>query len=69
MKKLNLKYIAVMSTVILAIGYLGSCTKGDQILDIPQTVNNSTDLVSVKITTPPVIDGTIDAMWSNSTKL
>jgi len=69
MKKLSLKYVAAMSSVILVVGYLGSCTKGDQILDIPQTINNNSDLVSVKVTTPPAIDGAIDVMWSNSPKL
>lgn len=66
MKHLNSKYLWVIATIVLAIGYVVSCTKDDQILDTPQPINSSTDLVSVKTTTPPTLDGTIDAMWSNS---
>ncbi len=60
-----------MSTIILMIGYAVSCTKENQVLDTPaaQVINSSTDLVSVKVTTPPTIDGTIEAMWENSPKL
>lgn len=69
MKLFEKKYFWVIATIILFIGYVVSCTKENQILDIPQAVNNSTDLVSVKITTPPTIDGTIDPLWENSPKL
>lgn len=68
MKLFKRKYLWVITTIVLAIGYVISCTKNDQVLDIPQT-NTSTDLVSIKTTTPPVIDGTIDASWNNATKL
>ena len=37
-------------------------------LDTAQ-VNTGTDLISVKTTTAPTIDGTIDAVWDNATKL
>lgn len=63
------KYIWVFATIILAIGYAVSCTKDDQVLDIPQPVNNATDLLAVKVTAPPTIDGIADAMWQNSPKL
>ncbi len=66
MKYLKTKYIWVITTLVLAIGYVVSCTKDDQVLDTPQVINSSTDLVSAKTTTPPAIDGTIDAMWANS---
>ena len=69
MKPLQSKYLWVITTLILFIGYGVSCTKDDQILDLPQPVNNSTDLISVKTGTPPSIDGTIEAMWNNSPKL
>ncbi len=69
MKPLQSKYLWVVTTLILFIGYGVSCTKDDQILDLPQPVNNSTDLISVKTGTPPSIDGTIEAMWNNSPKL
>jgi len=55
-----------MTSIILMLGYVVSCTKSDQVLDIPKPVNSATDLVSVKVTTPPSIDGTIDAMWEKS---
>ncbi len=58
----------VMSTLICIVGYAVSCTKNDQVI-IPDSGTGSTTLVSVKTTTPPVIDGVVDAMWSNATKL
>lgn len=69
MKLLNNKLTWVVTTIILLIGYGVSCTKNDQVLDVAAPINNSTDLVSVKVTTPPTIDGTIDAIWDNSPKL
>jgi len=70
MKLFQKKYLWVTATIILAIGYFVSCTKDDQVLDtVTQTINSSTDLVSVNVTTPPTIDGTIDPMWDNSPKL
>ena len=51
-----------MTSIILMLGYVVSCTKDDQVLDIPKPVNSATDLVSV-------IDGTIDAMWADITPL
>ncbi len=69
MRRLKTNFFWVITTIVLAIGYMVSCTKDDQVLDSQQPVNNSTDLVSVKTTTAPAIDGTIDAMWDNSPKL
>lgn len=69
MKHLNSKYLWVIATIVLAVGYVVSCTKDDQVLDTPKPINSSTDLVSVKTTTPPTLDGTIDAMWANSSIL
>jgi hypothetical protein len=63
------KHLWVISTIILAVGYAVSCTKDDQVLDTPQTINSSTDLLSVKVTTAPTIDGTIDAMWESLPQL
>lgn len=68
MKSSKTKFFWVAATFVLAIGYVVSCTKDNQVLDTPQ-VNSSTDLVSVKTTTPPTLDGTIDAMWDNATKI
>ena len=69
MKLLKTKYLWIIATVVLAIGYVVSCTKDDQVLDTPQVINNSTDLLSVKTTTAPTIDGIADPMWSNSSTL
>lgn len=71
MKYFQQKYIWVTATIILAIGYFVSCTKDDQVLNTPvsQAVNSATDLVSEKTATAPSIDGTIDAMWANSSVL
>lgn len=69
MKLLQSKYFWIMTSFILFIGYWVSCTKDDQVLDIPKPINGATDLVAVKTTTPPTLDGTIDAIWENSPKL
>ncbi|MFC0774998.1 ethylbenzene dehydrogenase-related protein [Terrimonas alba] len=69
MRLFKSKYTWVITTIVLAVGYIVSCTKNDQVLDVPQAINSSTDLVSVKVTTAPTIDGTIDPMWENSPKL
>jgi hypothetical protein len=50
------------------MGYVFSCTKDNQILDNSSGSNSST-LVSYKTTTAPTIDGSIDAIWANATKL
>ncbi|MFQ5445666.1 MAG: ethylbenzene dehydrogenase-related protein [Saprospiraceae bacterium] len=53
---------------------LGSCTHDDQIVDeyIPTPTGptvNDTKLISQKTTTPPTLDGVIDASWDDATKL
>jgi hypothetical protein len=58
----------VITTLICVLGYVVSCTKKDQVI-IPTSGTNSTTLVSVKTSTPPIIDGQIDAIWNNATKL
>jgi hypothetical protein len=68
MKLLKTNLFWVMATIVVFAGYLSSCTKENQILDLP-TVASQTDLVSAKTTTPPVIDGSIDGMWGNCAKL
>jgi hypothetical protein len=68
MNLLKTKYFWVITTIVLALGYAASCTKDNQVLDIPQ-INSSTDLVSLKTSTPPTIDGTIDAVWGKAIKL
>jgi hypothetical protein len=51
--------------------YFGGCTHDDQDLDefIPEVTINDKELVSKKVTTPPAIDGEIDAIWDNAKKL
>lgn len=68
MKLFKTKYLWVIATLILAIGYVVSCTKNDQVLNVPVPVNG-TELFSEKVTTAPTIDGTIDALWDKAAKL
>lgn len=47
---------------------LSGCVNDDQIIAPvvqEEEVNSATDLVSVKVTTAPTIDGTIDALWES----
>ena len=69
MKLFKTKYIWVIATLVLAVGYVVSCTKDDQVLDTPQVVNSSTDLLSLKVIAAPTLDGTVDAMWADAQKL
>lgn len=68
MKLFQNKFTWIITTFVLAIGYMVSCTKDNQVLDTPQ-INSSTDLLSLKTSAAPTIDGTIDAMWENAAKL
>jgi hypothetical protein len=68
MKLITNKVVWIITTFALATGYFISCTKENQVLDVAP-INSGTDLVSVKTSTAPAIDGTIDAVWSNATKL
>jgi hypothetical protein len=67
MKLIQKKYFWVITTIVLALGYVISCTKDDQVLDLP--TDSSNQLSSQKVTTAPTIDGIIDASWANSQKL
>ena len=58
----------IITSFVLFIGYWVSCTKKDQVI-LPAAVTNGTTLVSVKTSTAPAIDGTIDAIWANAAKL
>jgi len=68
MKLFKTKYFWIITSIVLALGYVVSCTKENQVLDVPQ-INSSTDLISLKVTTSPTIDGTIDGIWNKATKL
>lgn len=59
--------------VILLVGtsilYLPNCTNENQIIEPTTTLVKGRDLLSAKVTTAPVIDGIVDDLWANSTKL
>lgn len=67
MKQLQ-KKLGVITLFIATVSILVNCTKRNQIIDEAVTSSGS-ELVSLKTTTAPAIDGTIDAMWANATKL
>ena len=69
MKMFQQKSFWILTSFILFVGYWISCTKHDQILTVNNTTDNSTILQSIKVTTPPTIDGTIDAAWDKATKM
>ncbi|MES2330328.1 MAG: ethylbenzene dehydrogenase-related protein [Bacteroidota bacterium] len=69
MKPLQSKLFWVSATLILALGYLISCTKNNQVLTTVSQEVNSSELLSYKTATAPVIDGTIDAAWDNATRI
>jgi hypothetical protein len=58
----------IMATIILVLGYVVSCTKKDQVI-ISNASISTTTLVSIKTTTAPTIDGTIEAAWNSAPKL
>lgn len=57
-----------MATIVLSVGYIISCTKDNQVLDVPTPVSGN-ELFSQLATTAPTIDGTIDAGWNSAAKL
>lgn len=67
-KLLKTKLFWITASIVLFVGYMVSCTKENQMLDLPKIISK-TDLVSAKTTAPPVIDGSVDALWENSAKL
>jgi hypothetical protein len=67
MELLKRKYVWVISTIALGIGYMVSCTKNDQVLIQGPSTDNQ--LVSLKVADPPTIDGQIDASWANCEKV
>ncbi len=69
MKLFQKKYIWVITSFVLFTGYWVSCTKKDQILTIGETTDKSTELVALKVTAAPTIDGTVDASWADCQKL
>ncbi len=69
MKIFQHKQFWVITTVILILGYVVSCTKKDQVIINTPASGGSLTLTTVKTGTAPLIDGIIDPVWSNAPKL
>src|SRR5580692_3666292 len=67
MKGLKKTTMAVALIVLVTI-VLTYCTKNNQVVT-SGSVNSTTTLTAVKTTTAPVIDGSIDAVWSKAAEL
>ena len=68
----NKKRWLAIGAMVLPITLLTYCTKNNQVLNTGGNNTNttvSTTLLSQKTTSAPVIDGTIDMIWQNATKL
>lgn len=71
MKSVQKTYL-VIAMLAMTVFVLSYCTHKDQILTPPTATVPTTsthELVSMKVTAPPTIDGTIDAIWNNAPKL
>ncbi len=60
-----LKILSVFALVVMMFMY---CTKTDQVVGVSTTANSS-ELLAIKTTAAPTIDGTIDAIWDKATKI
>ena len=69
MKLLQNKLFWVTASIVLSLGYLVSCTKSNQMLNVAPASASSSELLSYLTTTAPTIDGTIDPIWESATKL
>ncbi|MBL7726635.1 MAG: hypothetical protein JNM68_03070 [Dinghuibacter sp.] len=73
MKRIYSRLYLPLAAILMSVIYFTACTKGDQVLDLPQTptsgITPGTDLETVKTTAAPAIDGSIDAIWDNAPKL
>ena len=71
MNRVSLKSIAytIVCVSIVTIVYMSSCTRKNQILDLPAVVTNQSDLLCMKTTTAPTIDGMMDDIWEKTTPL
>jgi hypothetical protein len=65
--KNSTKIISVLVLLVLSrmMFDLVSCTNEDQIIEPKQVINSETDLLSIKVNTPPTIDGAMDAIWNS----
>lgn len=60
----------IIATLTCVIGYVVSCTKKDQVIISSTTPNENTSvLTSIKVATPPTIDGMVESAWDNAPKL
>ena len=59
--KTSLKFFLFVSFALI----FASCTKNAQVV-APAATANSNELLSYKTATAPAIDGTVDAIWSES---
>ena len=62
----TLMVMLLIGTIIL---YFPNCTNDNQIIDSTSPLVKGRDLLAVKVTSAPTIDGTVDAQWANSPKL
>ncbi|CAN5357516.1 hypothetical protein BH11BAC5_BH11BAC5_06370 [soil metagenome] len=69
MKLFQSKTLWVITSFVLFAGYWVSCTKKDQILNIGDPSESTGELLSIKATAAPTLDGTVDASWASSPKL
>ena len=70
-KQLLLYALFALSFIIVSIDFI-SCTNEDDIIpDItnPDVNFSETELISNKVTSPPTLDGQVDAMWDDATRL
>ena len=63
--KITLVFAFLAGTIFI----LSYCKQDDQILGGDDTTISESTLLSQKVTAAPTIDGTVDALWENSTKL
>jgi hypothetical protein len=70
--KRTTKIIFILTLVVIGrmMFDLSGCTNDDQIIEPvapeEEEINSATDLVALKVTTPPTIDGVVDAFWANN---
>ena len=67
MNSLKRKMLFGSTLSILALGYMVGCTHDNQMLNVAQS--DGTELVSLKTSTPPSIDGVVDNIWATASKL
>ena len=60
-----LKTVSLFAFIVMVFMY---CTKTDQIV-APATAKNTSELLALKISTAPTIDGVVDAAWLNASSI